>query len=217
MSCVGSRLPVMRWCGTSRSSSSKPTRSRSRFHRPQTAYCGRSSSRNRTRSHRATGWAASMWPLIVPPPSQRHVPRSGPCLDRRPAPQARRRRAASAGLMSPAVRRLLAEHHVRPDDLTGSGAGGRITADDVLAHVAARSARRPGPGAPLRAAVRPAGRGRDPARPALGAPSPDRRAHGDEPAAHGSARDDGLRGGFRRRTCASRTTPRGLRVAWRAA
>ena len=46
----------------------------------------------------------------------------------------------SAGLMSPAVRRLLAEHHVRPEDLTGSGAGGRITADDVLAHVAARTA-----------------------------------------------------------------------------
>ena len=44
--------------------------------------------------------------------------------------------------MSPAVRRLLAEHRVRPDDLTGSGAGGRITADDVLAHVAARTARR---------------------------------------------------------------------------
>jgi len=46
----------------------------------------------------------------------------------------------SAGLMSPAVRRLLAEHHVRPEDLTGSGAGGRITADDVLARVAARTA-----------------------------------------------------------------------------
>ena len=49
----------------------------------------------------------------------------------------------SAGLMSPAVRRLLAEHHVRPEDLTGSGAGGRITADDVLARVAARTAARP--------------------------------------------------------------------------
>ena len=62
----------------------------------------------------------------------------------------------SAGLMSPAVRRLLAEHDVRPDDLTGSCAGGRITADDVLAYVAARSAA-PGAGAPPRTAVRSAG------------------------------------------------------------
>jgi 2-oxoglutarate dehydrogenase E2 component (dihydrolipoamide succinyltransferase) len=46
---------------------------------------------------------------------------------------------AHAGLLSPAVRRLLAEHRVRSDEISGSGAGGRITADDVLAFVAARS------------------------------------------------------------------------------
>jgi 2-oxoglutarate dehydrogenase E2 component (dihydrolipoamide succinyltransferase) len=38
------------------------------------------------------------------------------------------------------VRRLLAEHRLRPDEVAGSGAGGRITADDVLVHVAARGA-----------------------------------------------------------------------------
>ena len=65
--------------------------------------------------------------------------------------------AASAGLISPAVRRLLAEHHVRPDDLTGSGAGGRITADDVLAHVAARTAAQaPDRGAASRGSARSA-------------------------------------------------------------
>jgi 2-oxoglutarate dehydrogenase E2 component (dihydrolipoamide succinyltransferase) len=47
--------------------------------------------------------------------------------------------AAGAGLMSPAVRRLLAEHRVSPHELRGSGAGGRVTAEDVLAHVAARA------------------------------------------------------------------------------
>ena len=64
----------------------------------------------------------------------------------------------SAGLMSPAVRRLLAEHHVRPEDLTGSGAGGRITADDVLARVAARTAAQaPDRGAASRGSARTAG------------------------------------------------------------
>jgi 2-oxoglutarate dehydrogenase E2 component (dihydrolipoamide succinyltransferase) len=42
----------------------------------------------------------------------------------------------AAGHLSPAVRRLLAEHGVQAGELTGSGAGGRITAEDVLAHVA---------------------------------------------------------------------------------
>ena len=64
----------------------------------------------------------------------------------------------SAGLMSPAVRRLLAEHHVRPEDLTGSGAGGRITADDVLARVAARTAAQaPDRGAACRGSASSAG------------------------------------------------------------
>jgi 2-oxoglutarate dehydrogenase E2 component (dihydrolipoamide succinyltransferase) len=37
--------------------------------------------------------------------------------------------------LSPAVRRLLADHHVDPAVLAGSGLGGRITAGDVLRHV----------------------------------------------------------------------------------
>mgnify|MGYP003521084723 FL=1 len=35
-------------------------------------------------------------------------------------------------LLSPVVRRLVAEHQINPDDVTGSGPGGRITRDDVL-------------------------------------------------------------------------------------
>ncbi len=46
---------------------------------------------------------------------------------------------SAAGLLSPAVRRLLMEHGLRADELSGSGAGGRITVDDVLTQVAARS------------------------------------------------------------------------------
>ncbi len=38
--------------------------------------------------------------------------------------------------LSPAVRRLLAEHHLDPAALSGSGLGGRVTANDVLRHVA---------------------------------------------------------------------------------
>ena len=35
-------------------------------------------------------------------------------------------------LLSPVVRRLVSEHGINPDDLTGTGPGGRITRDDVL-------------------------------------------------------------------------------------
>ena len=44
--------------------------------------------------------------------------------------------AMSGGRNSPAVRRLLSEHKVHAADVRGSGAGGRITVDDVLEHVA---------------------------------------------------------------------------------
>jgi 2-oxoglutarate dehydrogenase E2 component (dihydrolipoamide succinyltransferase) len=59
----------------------------------------------------------------------------------------------SGGRNSPAVRRLLAEHKVHATDIRGSGAGGRITVDDVLEHVArkqpaAASATRPQTPAP---------------------------------------------------------------------
>ena len=44
--------------------------------------------------------------------------------------------AMSGGRNSPAVRRLLSEHKVHAADVRGSGAGGRVTVDDVLEHVA---------------------------------------------------------------------------------
>jgi 2-oxoglutarate dehydrogenase E2 component (dihydrolipoamide succinyltransferase) len=38
-------------------------------------------------------------------------------------------------LLSPVVRRLVAEHGINPDDVAGTGPGGRITRDDVLDHI----------------------------------------------------------------------------------
>jgi pyruvate dehydrogenase E2 component (dihydrolipoyllysine-residue acetyltransferase) len=45
----------------------------------------------------------------------------------------RSRRRARPGFRSPAVRRLATEHHLEPDAITGTGADGRVTRDDVLA------------------------------------------------------------------------------------
>jgi pyruvate dehydrogenase E2 component (dihydrolipoamide acetyltransferase) len=42
--------------------------------------------------------------------------------------------------LSPVVRRLLAEHHLEAAEVTGTGPQGRLTRDDVLAHVAKRTA-----------------------------------------------------------------------------
>lgn len=47
----------------------------------------------------------------------------------------------SAGRSSPAVRRLLAEHGLSAADIRGTGAGGRITVDDVLEQASKRSAK----------------------------------------------------------------------------
>ena len=43
---------------------------------------------------------------------------------------------AVAGVFSPAVRRLAAEYGVDPRAISGSGAGGRVTREDVVAHAA---------------------------------------------------------------------------------
>jgi 2-oxoglutarate dehydrogenase E2 component (dihydrolipoamide succinyltransferase) len=58
----------------------------------------------------------------------------------------------SPRVTSPVVRRLLAEHGLRPDDVTGTGDGGRITRRDVQAVVTARGpapAAAPAPVAPV--------------------------------------------------------------------
>jgi 2-oxoisovalerate dehydrogenase E2 component (dihydrolipoyl transacylase) len=69
--------------------------------------------------------------------------------------------------LSPAVRRLAEEHDIDPTRLRGSGVGGRVTRDDVLAFLDSR-APEPAAGAPAAAPPRPA----PAAAPVPGAPAP---------------------------------------------
>ena len=69
----------------------------------------------------------------APAPEAAHAPASD---DVTTAALSAHAAAISGGRNSPAVRRLLAEHKVHAADVRGSGAGGRITVDDVLEHVA---------------------------------------------------------------------------------
>jgi 2-oxoglutarate dehydrogenase E2 component (dihydrolipoamide succinyltransferase) len=63
-----------------------------------------------------------------------------------PAP-ARGKADGSGRLLSPVVRQLIAEHDLDPDQIEGTGAGGRITRSDVLALIDSRNG-----GAPRQAA-----------------------------------------------------------------
>ena len=71
--------------------------------------------------------------------AQPNGPSSGVRAARNAAPAAPGRRAR-ADRTSPAVKRLLAEHGLDADQVTGSGESGRIMVDDVLHHVAERQA-----------------------------------------------------------------------------
>ncbi|MFO0523908.1 MAG: 2-oxoglutarate dehydrogenase complex dihydrolipoyllysine-residue succinyltransferase [bacterium] len=64
------------------------------------------------------------------------VPAAAPAPSAAPAPAAA---AASAAVM-PAAQKIAAEQHVSTDALAGSGRGGRVTKEDVLGAVQARSA-----------------------------------------------------------------------------
>ncbi len=80
-------------------------------------------------------------PAPAPAPVAAAAPSPAPAAAPAPTPQ-----PASAAvspeslsgdnrLLSPVVRRLVAEHGISPDDLVGTGPGGRITRDDVLDHI----------------------------------------------------------------------------------
>ena len=70
--------------------------------------------------------------------------------------------AGDTRLLSPVVRRLVNEHGLDPDAITGTGPGGRVTRDDVLDHIDATGANRQE--APVASAPAPA--------PAPAAPAP---------------------------------------------
>ena len=129
------------------------------------------------------------------PPRPQPAPRRAAGRRRRGPPRGAAPATASGNrLLSPVVRRLVAEHGLDPAAITGTGAGGRITRDDVLDHIDAGGSgapgrRRPPPPAPrrARAAAAPA-----PA-PAAAAPQPaPRRAAPRAPhRPHAGERDDG--------------------------
>ncbi len=67
----------------------------------------------------------------IAPTSAAVEPRATPTAAPRAAPKA----TLDGALLSPAVRRLLAEHNLDPAQVAGSGKDGRITAQDVMRHI----------------------------------------------------------------------------------
>jgi len=63
--------------------------------------------------------------------------------------------AAIEGLLSPAARQLVADHGIDPAAVRGTGKGGRITKEDVVAHVQGASAAQQAPAASVVAAPAP--------------------------------------------------------------
>jgi pyruvate dehydrogenase E2 component (dihydrolipoyllysine-residue acetyltransferase) len=105
-------------------------------------------------------------PTPAPAPEPTPAPEPAPPA---PAPAPAIRGDAGTGAMrgqlpSPVVRRLVAEHGLDPNSIDGSGPGGRITRDDVLAHIDA-IANGSAPAAPAPAAAAP------PSAPAAAAPA----------------------------------------------
>lgn len=116
-------------------------------------------------------------PAPEPAPAPAPAPAAAPPVPE-PAPVAAAAPAAAAAasgdsrLLSPVVRRLVNEHNLNTDAITGTGPGGRITRDDVLDHIdatGAKPAAAPAPvaAAPVAAASAPAAA----PRPAAPAPS----------------------------------------------
>ncbi len=69
--------------------------------------------------------------------------------DAEPAQPARSSGTGSGALLSPVVRRLIAEHDLDPAQIEGTGVGGRITRNDVLKLVEAASQKAPRDEAPV--------------------------------------------------------------------
>ncbi len=78
-----------------------------------------------------------------------------------PAPAAPAARSDGGGrLLSPVVRRLISEHGLDPDTITGTGVGGRITRNDVLSVAESKGRQAPAAPAAAPAVAAPASRPR---------------------------------------------------------
>lgn len=132
-------------------------------------------------------------PAAAPAPAPAPAPEPAPApAPAQPAAAQTDGRSGSGELLSPLVRRLVEEHQLDPSSITGTGVGGRITRQDVLAVIDARAggsstptapapaAQAPAPATPAPAPAAPA-----PAQPAAQAPAP-RRAPSVPPVVPGS-------------------------------
>ncbi len=117
------------------------------------------------------------------PPAPAATADSAPAATADPVPaSAETAQAGDNRLLSPVVRRLVNEHGLDPNSITGTGPGGRITRDDVLDHIDATGANRqdpavagaptPAPAAPAPAPPTPAPAASTPAAPAVRAAAP---------------------------------------------
>ena len=107
---------------------------------------------------------AASTPAPPPPPATAAAPPADPAAE-----------TAQAGdnrLLSPVVRRLVNEHGLDPDSITGSGPGGRITRDDVLDHIDATGATRQDAASAPAPAAAPAAPAPAPSAPPAKAPAP---------------------------------------------
>lgn len=111
-------------------------------------------------------------PPAAPPPAAEPAP---------PAPAADATGSAPAGgdlVLSPVVRRLIAEHGLDPATIEGTGLGGRITRADVERVIQARAGAAPAPSAPPSSPPPP---------PAAAAPAPESPAPASPPVAEAAA------------------------------
>ena len=147
-----------------------------------------------------------------PPPPPAPEPAAAPSAPPAPpaaAPAAPAADEAASGgdnrLLSPVVRRLVNEHGLDPAAIEGTGTGGRITREDVLAHIdktgsraaPAAAARHPPPAAAAPAPAAPpprsGARARAPAAAAAAAPAAKPAAAPSAPAARAGERDESVR------------------------
>jgi pyruvate/2-oxoglutarate dehydrogenase complex dihydrolipoamide acyltransferase (E2) component len=105
-------------------------------------------------------------PEPEPEPAQAPPPSPAPTMEATP-PDGASADGEGAMRMTPAVRRLVREHNLDVTQIPGSGAGGRVTRDDVLAFVAARE------GAPTAAEAPPAAPAAEAAPPSPAPPEPE--------------------------------------------
>ena len=108
-----------------------------------------------------SGDAAPASQAVIPPPAAAHPPATAAGFVRPVA-----RGAAGGARISPLARRLAAQHDIDVAHISGSGAGGRITGDDVRAAARAASAILPAPQSAPAPATRASAASAAPASPA---------------------------------------------------